>query len=225
MTPAGQQRRHSLLQRLFDLVHTDGAGQRRISHKLFRSHKGKKLLADLLPLWTAPHVQAALLAFASQLPEYVQQPNPAPHVPPFSSALASAPKQLPAEDCAALLEVVTAHDSAVLRAGLQFQELCALLLGLLCHTASAKDPRNLAALAAFYGLLVPLATKCERVWAVLNAVLPTADSTHTAMLAELIGCESLNAKFRTGGPKLGCSLVTSARAPSPQATANRGNGC
>ena len=189
MTPAGQQLRHSLLQRLFDLVHTDVAGQRRISPELFKSDKGKKLLADLLPLWTAPHVQAALLAFASQLPEYVQQPNPAPHVPSFSSALASAPKQLPAEDCAALLEVVTAHGSAVLRAGLQFQELCALLLGLLCHTASAKNSRNLAALAAFYGLLVPLATTCERVWAVLNAVLPTADSTHTAMLAELIGCE------------------------------------
>ena len=222
MTPAGQQLRHSLLQRLFDLVHTDVAGKRRISSELFKSDKGKKLLADLLPLWTPSHVQAALLAFASQLPEYVQQPNPAPHVPSFSSALASAPKQLPAEDCAALLEVVTAHGSAVLRAGLQFQELCALLLGLLCHTASAKDPRNLASLTAFYGLLVPLATTCERVWAVLNAVLPTADSTHSAMLAELIGYEP-GMQHLEHVPRARFSR-SHARPASPQATVRRSDG-
>jgi len=189
MSPAGQQLRHTLLQRLFDLLHTEGA-DRRISPALFKLDKGKRLVSDLLPLWTGgPHVRTVVVAFVSQLPDYVQQStNPAPvPVHAFSKELAGAPKQMAAEEVAALLEAVTAHGSTVLRAALQLSEVCALLFGLLCHAAPAQGPRNLGALGAFYGLLMSLATTCQPAWAVLNAVLPTTDAMHAAMLADLIG--------------------------------------
>ena len=54
---------------------------------------------------------------------------------------------------------MAAHGPEALRAGLLFPELCALLLGLLCHpAAAAPGSRSAAALAAFYALLLPLAT-------------------------------------------------------------------
>ena len=69
---------------------------------------------------------ATLLAFAQQLPPYLQHkvdkdgpkpggPKEPPHVRTFANALASAPKQLQPDEAALLLEAVTAHGAEILR--------------------------------------------------------------------------------------------------------------
>ena len=66
-----------------------GGGE--VDPALFLLDKGKKLLADLLALWPPPQVLATLLAFAQQLPPYLQHkvdgptpssPNPSPQPQP-----------------------------------------------------------------------------------------------------------------------------------------------
>jgi hypothetical protein len=68
---AGQQRRHALLERLFELVHADGEAVRA---QILSCEKGQKLLADLLPLWPPPRQHAILLAL-------VQVASPSPCCP------------------------------------------------------------------------------------------------------------------------------------------------
>jgi len=190
MSPQGQQRRLELLDKLFELVQIGGmdAG---VEPALFVFDKGKKMLADLLALWPPRQVYSTLLSFAKHMPTYVQHKSgkgDAPHVQSFASALASAPKQLPADEAAALLEIVAAHGQAALRAGLGFPELRAFFLGLLCHPAAATPGHHsTTALTSFYAALLPLTASGELVWSFLGAVLPSMDEAHVAALMAHLG--------------------------------------
>ena len=76
--------------------------------ELFNCEKGRKLLADLLPLWPTPVVCATLHSFLEQLPACLAAAN-APDaltladVPALASSLASLPKSLAAEQSASLV--------------------------------------------------------------------------------------------------------------------------
>jgi len=129
-----------------------------------------------LPLWPPPMAHAALTSFVQQLPQCAAHGGGVARA--LAGALANAPKSFAAEQCAALLRGVTAHGALVLKPALQRADVSALLLGVLCR---ATD-QTLDDLVAFYGLLLPLAASSEHPWALLNAVLPTVDAAHAAII-------------------------------------------
>ena len=191
MTPQGQQRRTQLLQKLHECVH-GGSSSGSFNYELFNLEKGRKLLADLLPLWP-PTVQSATLhSLLSQLPTCLQSaPRPIAVVPALASCLASLPKTLPAEHSAKLLGAATAHGSATLRLAIERTDLAALLLGLLCTPGMAETQP--AALQSFYVALSPIALSSEAPWALLNALLPVATAAHSSLLMHATGQMSADA--------------------------------
>ena len=192
MTPQGQKVRADLLERLFGMVHletTGDSGPQLLNTGLFNCDKGQKLLADVLPLWTAQMVFSVLLSFVKQLPTTLrEQPAVPPSVRTLAKALANAPKALVPEQCVQLLQGTTAHGADVLQRGLQRSDLTALLLGVLCR---GVPEQSLAELTAFYAVLLPLANTREEPWALLNAALPTIAGPHAALLEQATGCAPL----------------------------------
>ena len=184
-TPQGQNRRAELLEILFDLVHVNVVGEqgaRQIDFALFNCEKGQKLLAELVPLWPQAMVHLALGSFVQLLSTRArEQSGPVARV--LATCLANAPKRLQPDQCESLLRAITAHGGAILKQSLQRADVSALLLGILC----AQD-QSLEARAAFYGVLLPLATSSEPPWSLLNAVLPTVDANHAALLQQAIRC-------------------------------------
>jgi len=196
MTPEGQQRRTAFLQRLHALVHhlpngsAPGAPIGPMNVELFNCEKGRKLLADLLPLWPTPVVCATLHSFLEQLPACLAAAN-APDalaladVPALASSLASLPKSLAAEQSASLLEVTATHGPSALEEALKRSDVTALLLGLLCSPGLAESCP--AILTAFYAALMPVAATSEAPWALLNALLPVATAAHASLLIGATG--------------------------------------
>ncbi|KAL1500042.1 hypothetical protein AB1Y20_012719 [Prymnesium parvum] len=177
LTAEGQRKRAALLEELFMMLRA--AGERGgVDPVLFNSEKGQKLLAELLPLWPQPTVHAVLQSFVEQLPSCAAAPARA-----LASAMATAVSLLLPQQSVALLRAVVAHGALVLKSSLQRADVNALLLGLLPHVAE----QSLDDLAAFYGLLVPLCATCEPPWALLSAVLPTANVNHASIMQMALG--------------------------------------
>ena len=105
----------------------------------------------------------------------------------------------------------------MLKAGLGYPELCALLLGLLCHpAAAAPGSRAAAALAAFYALLLPLGASTALVWSFMGAVLPSADQAHVAMLTAQLG-ESAGGTMSEGCAEARAAFVAKLQQHTPAA--------
>ena len=191
MTPYGQAVRTQLLQKLHALVHhldanaPPGSPIGPFNVGLLNAEKGRKLLAELLPLWPPPVVGSTLLSFLQQLPLCLAgQANlddqKLADVPQLAASLASLPKLLAPEQSAALLEATIAHGEATIAAALQRSDVTALLLGVLCCNGVAD--KCAPALSAFYAALLPVAREIETPWALLNAILPVANANHCAVL-------------------------------------------
>eukprot|EP00900_Chrysochromulina_parva_P006523 jgi/Chrpa1/15872/Chrysochromulina_OHIO_Genome00024302-RA len=191
MTPYGQAVRTQLLQRLHALVHhldanaPPGSPIGPFNVGLLNAEKGRKLLAELLPLWPPPVVGSTLLSFLQQLPLCLAgqadlDDQKLADVPQLAASLASLPKLLAPEQSAALLEATIAHGEATLAAALQRSDVTALLLGVLCCNGVAD--KCAPALSAFYAALLPVARDIETPWALLNAILPVANANHCAVL-------------------------------------------
>jgi hypothetical protein len=127
MTPYGQAVRTQLLQRLHALVHhldanaPPGSPIGPFNVGLLNAEKGRKLLAELLPLWPPPVVGSTLLSFLQQLPLCLAgqadlDDQKLADVPQLAASLASLPKLLAPEQSAALLEATIAHGEATLAA-------------------------------------------------------------------------------------------------------------
>jgi hypothetical protein len=188
MTPQGQAVRQNLLQRLHALVHTmprghtPGAPIGPMNIDLFNSEKGRKLLADLLPLWPAAVTCTTLTSFLEQLPSCLatQPADGLVDVPSLSAALASLSKNLAPEMCARLLGASVAHGHATLAAAIKRTDVTALLLGALCCPNIAESCTDV--LASFYAVLLPVAATNSSPWALLNAILPAATQPHVTLL-------------------------------------------
>jgi len=181
-TPAGQDLRHALLERLFEMVH--GAGER-VQAQLLGCEKGQKLLADLMPLWPLPMKTAMLRAFASQLPVCLQRLHKAAQVPAFAATVNSSAKATSPDAAAALLAALAAHGAQTLRVALGRNELSALLAGLLANPALL--PAGQPAATALYALILPMGRTCDATWTLLNAVADSAAGPNTALLRALFG--------------------------------------
>lgn len=145
--------------------------------------QGRKLLAELLPLWPPVVVCATLHSFLTQLPECLgTQELPLANVPALASCLASLPRSLAPEQSASLLDVTTTHGAAALRGALERSDVTALLLGVLCCDGIAEACP--ASISAFYAALLPIAAQVEAPWALLNALLPVATKAHSALLQQ-----------------------------------------
>jgi len=189
VTPDGQLMRNTLLQRLHALVHhlpngsAPGAAIGPLNIHLFNCEKGRKLIADLLPLWPPVVVCATLHSFLDQLPLCLaSQTLPLADVPALASSLASLPKSLTPNQSASLLEASTSHGLVALRSALERSDVTALLLGLLCCPSIAETCP--LALTSFYDALFPAASLSEAPWALLNALLPVATAAHSNLLLD-----------------------------------------
>ena len=126
--------------------------------QLFNCEKGRKLLAELLPLWPPVVVWSTLHSFLQQLPECLAtSPSALADVPTLASNLASLPKNLVPEQSAKLLEATIAHGKGTLKSALERSDVTALLLGVLCCTGIAEACPG--PLGAFYGALLPIAAE------------------------------------------------------------------
>jgi len=195
-TPAGQHHRRKLVDRLFLLLHDADvvasadpnapltpaliAGDG-VSDGLFTSTKGQKLASELVPLFPVPMVATVLRSAVRNIGAIAQLRTS--HVPAFSASLASAPRSLPVEQASALLLQVAEQPQAVLREGLQRPEVQALVLGLLCHPNMSTTAA--AAAQRFYEVVAMIAVDSDKVWDLLDAIVPSADPGHLAILRSL----------------------------------------
>lgn len=189
-TPAGQEQRRVLLERLFSRLRSPGGAEGApppeggaVSPELLCCEKGQKLVADVMPLLPPPLLAAVLQAVVAHLGAIARSKSP--RVTSFCSGLAAAPKLLPVEQAAALLAALPQHGEASLALALGRPELSALLLGLLCHPHVAVEARP--AVEAAYQALLPLLHQHEQAWALLDAIVPGADGAHADVLRALLG--------------------------------------
>lgn len=164
-TPAGQEQRRVLLERLFSRLRSPGGAEGApppeggaVSPELLCCEKGQKLVADVMPLLPPPLLAAVLQAVVAHLGAIARSKSP--RVTSFCSGLAAAPKLLPVEQAAALLAALPQHGEASLALALGRPELSALLLGLLCHPHVAVEARP--AVEAAYQALLPLLHQHEQ---------------------------------------------------------------